>query len=199
MKFVWHLRVALRAAGKRPGLFLTSIAILGAAIGVNTALFSMLHAVLLRPVPGVERSGELLRIRRSLRGQTQGNQSYPDYLDIREQTRTLCGLAAERLIPMRLAGPPAEILSGAVVSANCFAVMGVRAALGRMLEAEDDRAPHAVAVLSHAEWQRRFGGDPAVLGRTITLNGTAYTIVGVAAAGFHGVEFGERTPRCGFR
>src|SRR5687767_2825443 len=118
MKFLWHLRVALRAARKRPGLFLTSIAILGAAIGVNTALFSLLHAVLLRPVPGVQRSGELLRIRRSLKAQTQGNQSYPDYVDLRDQTRTLSGLAAERLVPMRLAGPPAEVLGGAVVSGN---------------------------------------------------------------------------------
>jgi predicted permease len=193
MKLVWHFRVALRAARKRPGLFLTSIAILGAAIGVNTALFSLLHAVLLRPIPGVEQSGDLLRIRRSLKGQTQGNQSYPDYLDIREQTRTLSGLAAERLVPMRLAGPPAEVLTGAVVSANYFDVMGVRAALGRVLEAADDRGPHAVAVLSHAEWQRRFGGDPAVLGRSMTLNGTPYTIVGVAAAAFSGIEFGEST------
>jgi predicted permease len=193
MKFLWHLRVALRAARKRPALFLTSIAILGAAIGVNTALFSLLHAVLLRPIPGVERAADLLRIRRTLNGQAQSNQSYPDYVDLRDQTRTLNGLAAERLIPMRLAGPPAEILTGAIVSGNYFQVMGVRAALGRVLEEEDDRGPHAVAVLSHAEWQRRFGGDPGVLGRALTLNGTPYTIVGVAAAPFRGIEFGENT------
>jgi predicted permease len=193
MKLLWQARMAARAAKKQPALFLTSALILGAAIGVNTALFSLLHAVLLRPVPGVERSGELLRIRRSLKGQTQNNQSYPDFLDIRGQSRTLGGLAAERLIPMRLAGPPAEVLTAAIVSANYFQVLGVRPVLGRLFEEPDEWTAHPVAILSHSEWQRRFGGDPAVLGKTMVLNAHPYTIVGVASALFRGIEFGEST------
>src|SRR4051812_49318487 len=104
----FHIRFALRSLRRAPGLFLTATVILGAGVGVNTALFSLLHAVLLRPLPGVADSSELIRVRRTLKGRMQGNQSYPDYLDLRDGLAGLSGLAAERVTAMRLTGP-AEI------------------------------------------------------------------------------------------
>src|SRR5437667_10543750 len=98
MSISWHFRVALRTIARRPGLFLAATGILGAGIGVTTALYSLLRAVLLRPIPGVARSSELIRVRRTLKGQAQGNQSYPDYLDLRDGTSLLAGLAAGRSI-----------------------------------------------------------------------------------------------------
>ena len=142
-------------------------------IGANTALFSLLHAVLLRPIPGVERSHELVRIRRTQNARVQSNQSYPDYLDYRDQAETLEGLVAERLISLRLSGPPAQIVPGAIVTGNYFQVLGVKASVGRLLGPQDDRVPggHPVVVLSHGFWQWQFGQDPMIVGRTLTLNG----------------------------
>src|SRR4051794_9011414 len=132
MNFLLHIRFALRSLRKAPGLFLTATLILGAGVGVNTALFSLLHAILLRPLPGVANSSELIRVRRTLKGQMQGNQSYPDYVDLRDQLTTLDGLAAERLTPMRLTGP-AEVVSGTIATGNYFQVIGAPARLGRLL------------------------------------------------------------------
>src|SRR5207247_4339207 len=120
---------------------------------------------------------------------------YPDYLDYRDQAKTLDGLVAGRLIAVRLAGPPARIVSGAIVTGNYFQVMGVKAAVGRLLGPEDDRVPdaHPVIVMSHGFWKRELGGDPGIVGRNLTFNGFPFTVVGVAAAPFEGVEFGEST------
>src|SRR5438876_1973998 len=139
MNIFQQIRVAVRSIGKKPGLFLTCTLILGAGIGVNTALFSLLEAVLLRPIPGVLRSGELIRVQRTSKGQVQGNQSYPDFLDFRDGARTLQGLAAGRLISMRLAGPPIEIVPAAIVTGNYFQLLGVNPLLGRLLQPEDDQ------------------------------------------------------------
>ena len=134
------LYFAARSLRMRPGLSVVVILLLGFGIGANTALFSLLHRILLRPIPGVERSEDLIRIRRTQNGRVQSNQSYPDYLDYRDQAKTLDGLVAGRLIAVRLAGPPARIVSGAIVTGNYFQVMGVKAAVGRLLGPEDDRS-----------------------------------------------------------
>src|SRR4051812_25810903 len=106
MTLMRHLSQAARSLVKRPGLSLSVVLLLGLGIGANTALFSVLQAVLLRPIPGVERSAELVRIRRSQNGRVQGNQSYPDYLDLRDGAKTLAGLAAHRGVALRMAGDP---------------------------------------------------------------------------------------------
>jgi hypothetical protein len=150
MNQVWFWVRSLR---KSPGLFLSVILLLGFGIGGNTAVFSVLHTVLLQPIPGVRRSAELVRIRRTQNGR----------------------------------------VSGGIVTGNYFQVMGAGAKLGRLLTPDDDRAPdaHPVAVLSESFWQRHFGVDPGVIGRTLGLNGYPFTIVGVAAGPFDGVEFAE--------
>src|SRR5690348_10011482 len=96
-----------RALRKSPGLSLAIVLLLGFGIGANTSLFSVLQAILLRPIPGVQRSADLVRIRRAWNGAVQGNQSYPDYLDLRDQSQTLAGLAAERVIAAHMPGQPA--------------------------------------------------------------------------------------------
>ena len=121
MNGIWQdLRFAARSLRKSPSLCLVTILLLGFGIGANTALFSLLHTILLRPIPGVERPGQLVRIRRTQSGRVQSNQSYPDYLDYRDQAKTLDGLVAERRISVRLAGPPAQIIPGAIVTGNYF-------------------------------------------------------------------------------
>src|SRR3954447_2773542 len=126
---------------KNLGLSITVILLLGFGIGANTALFSLFRAILLQPIPGVKDSGNLVRIRRTQNGRVQGNQSYPDYLDFRDQSKTVESLVAERLIPIRLAGPPAQIVSGAIVTGNYLQVLGGKAVAGRLLGPEDDRVP----------------------------------------------------------
>src|SRR5436190_24123423 len=103
------MMLALRSLRKTPGLSLTIVLLLGFGIGANTALFSMFRAVLQRPIPGVKDSDELVRIRRTQSGRAQGNQSYPDYVDFRDQSKTVKDLVAERLVAFRVAGPPARI------------------------------------------------------------------------------------------
>jgi predicted permease len=194
MNPISDLRAAARSIGHAKGLLAFATATLGAGIGVNTALFTLLDAVLLRPVPGVVHSGDLVRILRSLDGTVQGNQSYPDYLDCRN-ARSFAGLAAERLVSIRMAGPPAELAPGAIVTGNYFQVMGARPLLGRLLDASDDEGidTHPVVVLSEAFWRQRFGADENIVGRNLSLNGYRFTVAGVARAPFAGVEFGQPT------
>src|SRR6266478_3699293 len=105
MNAISDIGLAARTLRKSPGLAVTVIVLLGFGIGANTALVSVLHAVLLRPIPGVERSGDLVRLRRSQNGRVQSNQSYPDYVDFRDQAKTASGIVAERIGSMLLAGP----------------------------------------------------------------------------------------------
>src|SRR5262245_8694712 len=115
-----YLMLAGRTLRKSPGLAVTVVLLLGFGIGANSALFSLLHAVLLRPVRGVDRPDDLVRVRRWQNGRVQTNQSYPDYLDFRDQARSTEGVAAERLGRVLLAGDPARLIDGAIVSGNYF-------------------------------------------------------------------------------
>ena len=184
---------ALRSLRKNLVFAFTIVVLLGFGVGANTALFTLFRAILLRPVPGVKDPGELVRIRRTQYGRVQGNQSYPDYLDFRDTSKTVTGLVAGRLIPILLPGPPARIANGAIVTGNYFVSLGVKAAAGRLLDPDDDRGEHAVVVVSERFWKRELGGDIRAIGVTLRLNGFPFTVVGVAAAPFEGVEFGEHS------
>src|SRR5262245_30755899 len=191
MNAIRYLMLAVRALRKSPGLAVTVVLLLGFGIGANSALFSLLHAVLLEPIRGVERSEDLVRIRRAQNGRVQSNQSYPDYVDFRERAKST-SVTAERLGTMLLAGPPAQMIPAAIVTGNYFEILGVRAVAGRLLGSGDERIPggHPVVVLSESFWRRQYGGDIAVLGSSIVLNGYPFTVVGVAAAPFEGVAYG---------
>jgi len=193
------LRHAFRSIRKNPLLALVAVISLGLGIGANTAIFSLIDQLLLRMLP-VQNPRELVQLaaRGSHYGSNWGSNamSYPMYRDFRDRNPVFTGLLCRFGTPLSLGyGGETERVEGELVSGNYFQVLGVRAALGRTFTPEDDLKPgaHPVAMLSYAFWQARFAADPAIVGRSINLNGYAMTVVGVAAPGFHGVEIGDAT------
>ncbi|HEY9285575.1 MAG TPA: ABC transporter permease [Pyrinomonadaceae bacterium] len=190
-KLLQDLRYGARRLWKTPGFTLVAAVSLALGIGANTAIFSLVDTVLLRPLP-VERPGELYKLFGTLNsGADVTIQSHLNYKDYRDRSEVFAGLLAYRFAPVSLSrGGDNQRVWGYLASGNYFDVLGVRPALGRGFLAEEDRTPgsHPVAVLSHAAWHRRFGADPAIINRQITLNGRAFTVVGVAPEGFVGTE-----------
>ena len=188
------LRFAIRKLAKAPGFTTVAVLTLAIGIGATTAIFSVANAVLLRPLPGVTGPDRLVAVYTSdFSSGPYGTSSYPDYLDYRDQVTAFSGLAAFAGFTRQVnfsAGGEAERIGIQLASGNYFDVLGVDAAAGRTLRPADAEAPGAgaVAVLSHAAWRQRFGTDPGVIGRTIRLNGRAFTVVGVAPRDFHGTE-----------
>jgi predicted permease len=185
------LRFGVRMLLKQPGFTLIAALTLALGIGANTAIFTLLDKVLIRPLP-VEQPHELVTFVRDASGDP-GIFSYPLYADLRDRNEVLSGLVAYWQRPFSLSdGAQSERVTGQIVSGNYFAVLGVRPALGRFFLPEEDRAPgsHPVVVISHSLWQRRFGVNPAVIGKTVILNNYRYTVVGVAPAEFTGTTRG---------
>ncbi len=185
-------RFALRMLRQSPGFAAIAILSLALGIGANTAIFTLVNAALLRPPAGVREPATLAQVWTHWAGRGgYGNVSYPNYIDTRDQTAAVFdGLACYSMKPLDARiGNESERLSGMIVSANYFSVLGAPIEAGRTLGPEDERGPgnSAVAVISHGYWQRRFGGDRAVIGRTVSLNSHPFTIVGVAGSGFHGM------------
>ena len=184
------LRLAFRRLIQNPGFSIVAVLTLALGIGANTAIFSVINAVILRPLP-VERSTELVSLNETLNGESYPTLSYPNYRDMRDRNTVLSGLIAYRFLPASLGLPgSSQRVWGYLVTGNYFQVLGVNAIRGRVLLPEDDvkRGGHPVAVLSYACWQRRFAGDPAAVGRTVKFNGMDFTILGVAPRGFFGTE-----------
>jgi putative ABC transport system permease protein len=173
----------------------TIVAVLSLAIGIgaNSAIFSFADALLLRPLP-VASPGEVLTVgsRSALDGLSLTS-SYRDYADIRDRNKSFDGLAAFTYVPAGIATDPAatpKLTMGMLVSANMLPLMGVQPTIGRTFRPEEDQVPgrDAVVILSHALWEQTFSSDPDVLGKTVRLNGTAFTIIGVAPAEFTGLD-----------
>ena len=185
------LIVSVRRLRKSPGFTMAAILTLALGIGANTAVFTAINAIVFRPLP-VDHPDRLVFLNLKSFQTEVPTESYPNYLDYRDRNRVLSGLAAYRIAPVSLSiggGNNARIWSY-LVTGNYFDVLGVGAARGRTLRAEDDRTRggHPVAVLGYACWQRRFNGDPEIAGKRIKLNGLDYTVVGVAPRGFGGTE-----------
>lgn len=166
---------------KRPGKTFLVLAALVFGMGLNTAVFSVLNAVLMRPLPIFEPDRVVW-----LRGKitTTGSPvavSYPDFLDWRVQSQSFSALAAMRPFSFTLTGPSSpEHVKAMGTSAAGFKVWGVNTVLGRdFTDADDEPGASRVVVLTHAFWQHKFGGDPAVVGRSLILDGEQYTIIGV--------------------
>jgi predicted permease len=191
------IRHSIRSLRQAPGFVLIVILTLGLGIGANTAIFSLMDQVLLRPLPVHDPSAlVLLDGPGAFQGRTMNEMtfSYPMYVDFRDRNEVFTGVLARFPLSMTVVWRGAsERARGELVSGNYFDVLGVRPALGRLLNAADDRTPgaHPVAVLSYGYWQRRFGGDPLILNQTITVNGHPLTIVGVSGRGFTGVQVGQ--------
>ena len=185
------LRIGARLLRRTPGFTTVAALTLALGIGANTTIFSVVNALLLRPMPGVSRPDELVLIGRTQAGQGFDTFSYPDYLDYRDHATRLSGIGAYYGAPAHLStGGASDRVRAGVVSGNYFRVLGVKAAAGRTFLAEDDGAPNAnpVVVLSYGLWRRRFGADSSVVGRRITINAHAFTVIGVAVEGFTGIE-----------
>lgn len=184
-------RLAARRLGASPGFALTAVLSLGLGIGATTTLASLVQAVLLRPLPVAEPERVVAVYTSDFSGPAYGGSSYPDYLDYRA-SGVFDGLVAYQTAPLGLAseGVSARVWAE-FVTGDYFATLGIPVARGRAIAPADDRAgAPSVAVVSHALWQRLFGGDASVLGRKLTLSGRPFTVVGVAEPGFSGLTRG---------
>jgi len=186
------VRYGLRMLRKDPGFTAIAVLTLALGIGANSTVFSWMNATLLNPIPGMSDSDTVISITRG----RAGSNSYPDLTDLRDRSRTLAGLTFFALGPVSLTGNGRpEQVWGTLATANYFALLGVKPALGRGFLPGEDKLPSGapVAVISYQLWQHRFGGDPSVVGQTIHINAHAYTIVGVTPRFFQGSYTGLRT------
>jgi putative ABC transport system permease protein len=194
LETVWQdLRYGARMLLKNPGFTLIAIVTLALGIGANTAIFSVVDATLLRPLPYPE-AERLVMLWAKGRGGRSGS-AVPDYREWRDQNQSFAELGAFSFGDFNLTGESqnAERVQGAFVTANFFAVLGVAPALGRGLQAGDEQfGQHHVVLLSHELWQRRYGGDPQLVGRGIKLGGETYTVVGVMP---QGMAFLDNAPK----
>jgi len=183
------VRYALKWLLRAPGFAAVAILSLGIGIGFNAALFSIVDALLFRPLP-VERPDRLVDVyTKGADGDTYSTNSYPDFRDFQAKTTVFSGmLGYSPSIAAVKAGDRSRMALGEVVTGNYFQLLGVNATIGRTLLPEDDRtgAPRAT-VLSYALWRRAFAADPNVLGQTMSIHGQPYTIVGVAPERFTGM------------
>jgi len=191
------IRHSVRSLRKTPGFLIIVVLTLGLGIGANTAIFSLMDQVLLRPLPVHDPASlVLLDGPGAFRGRTLNAMtfSYPMYKDFRDRNEVFAGVLARVPLAMTAVWRGAsERANGELVSGNFFEVLGVQPALGRLFNAADDQTPggHPSAVISYGYWQRRFGGDPTIVDQAITVNGHPLTIVGVSTRGFTGVQVGQ--------
>jgi predicted permease len=182
------VRFAFRQLRRNPGFSLIVVLTLALGIGANASIFSLVNAVFLRPPPCVQQPDRLVWIYTSdFSGPPYGASSYPDFQAFREQTKLLSAAAAFSPKPVNLveSGQTTRLMSE-LVSADYFDVLGVRPQRGRGFIPNEGREPAAVAVIGDGLWHRRFGGDPAIVGKAIHLNGGTFTVVGVAPPGYRG-------------
>ncbi len=190
---IQDVRFGARLLVKNPSFTLIAGITLALGIAANSAIFSVLNAALLQPLPVKEPEALVGMYRKIPQDENYNRFSYPNYVDVRDRNLSLTGLAAYNFAPFNLStGAETERAWGKIASGNYFSVLGVEPALGRTFLPEEDRTPGAqpVVIISHGLWQRRFGGDPTLIGRSITLNGHTFTIIGVAAERFRGTEVG---------
>lgn len=184
------VRYGVRGLMKSPVFTLVALVTIALGIGVNSTIFSLVNAVVFRPLP-VHVPDELVDVYGyRAPGLDHGSSSYPDFVDYRRQTETLSGMMAYTnfFASLSIEGS-SELVVGEIVSRDYFDVLGVEPTLGRGFTAGEFAAPGAgrVVVLSHPFWRSRFGGDPGALGETLRMNGVTYTVVGVAPQGFGGM------------
>ncbi len=195
------MKYAIRQLRLHPGFALTAIVSLALGIGANTAIFTLVDQILLRLLP-VRNPRELVQLR--LEGGRVGSQSgdgrhtfsYPLYLAFRDRNTVLAGLTGQVDESLSLVGDDrSEMIRATLVAGNYFDVLGVQPYLGRLLEADDSKHKNGqpVAVLQYDFWQNRFGGKREIVGSTLRLNGSPFTVIGVAAAGFEGTDVGVPT------
>ena len=190
MTTLWQdIKYGARMLARSPGFTAVAVLSLALGIGANTTIFSLVNALLLRPLPGSNPS-ELATVYTSdSSGPLYSASSYLDYLDYRDRNSSFSALAAYRLQPMVVShGERGDFSMGSMVTGNYFELLGINAIFGRTFgPAEDAPGAPVVAVLSHNSWAQRFGSDPAVVGENIRINGVPATVIGIAPKGFAGL------------
>jgi MacB-like periplasmic core domain len=185
------LRYALRMLRRSPGFTVVAVITLALGIGANSAIFSLIDAVLLKLLPVKEPEQLVLLSYMGSRG--PGDEfSNGHYERFRDHNRSFSGTLAYHplRLTVRVDGQTEPAVSGQLITGNYYAILGVNALLGRTIQPEDDRVPggHPVCVISNNYWQRRFARDPSVVGKTIDLGGSPFTIIGVTPREFFGLE-----------
>jgi len=187
---VQDVRYALRLLRRSPLFTATAALSLAVGIGANTTIFSVVSAMLLRPLPGLAEPSRLVDIGRTQDGSGFDTVSYPNYRDVRARATMLSDVFAYRVEPQPISlsdGREAERIYGTLVSGNYFRSLGTTPFKGRLLNDDDDRrGGPSVAIISHELWQRRFGAGGDTIGRTVTFNGRPVAIVGITPPGFQG-------------
>ena len=190
-RLLQDIRFGFRQLIKQPGFATLAIISMALGIGANTSIFSLVDTALLRPL-AVKEPSQLVELYGTLHnGSDWSLQSYPNYKEYRDRNTVFSGLFVYRVTVSSLTvNNSSQRVWGYLVSGNYFDVLGVKPMLGRSFLPEEDQTPdsHPVTVISYDCWQRRFGGDPQIVGKTIELNSRPFTVIGVAPKGFIGTE-----------
>src|SRR6185369_15661176 len=189
MTLLHDLRYGAKMLWKSKGVTLVAIVSLAVGIGANSAIFSIVNSLLLRPRP-VANPERLVELYVGPKEHPYETTSYLSYLDFRERNEVFTGLAAYGIDQFKLGGAnQVEQIWGEVVSGNYFDVLGVPAYRGRTFVPEENEVPNRnpVIVISHGLWQRRFNSDPALVGQTITIDRQPFTVVGIAPPQYTGM------------
>jgi putative ABC transport system permease protein len=190
-RWIQDLRYGVRILARNPGFAAIAILSLALGIGVNTSIFPLVNAALLRPLP-VDNPERIVSLRGGLKGGSDSfNLSYPMYQDLQERGSVFTGLAAARFVTVNLSTSTLnERIWGYLASGNYFELLGVKAALGRTFTEAEDRAEGAdpFVVLSFDYWRTRFASDPAIVGKSVRLNGHPFMVIGIAPEDFNGTE-----------
>jgi macrolide transport system ATP-binding/permease protein len=192
MHAFWQdLHYGFRLWLKKPGFLLVVVITLALGIGVNTAIFSVVNAFLFKPLPVVAPE-RLVAVYDFEPNEFVAHVplAYPDFADLRAHNQVFEEMIGYSLIPLVLdRGEENRAIIGEIVTGHYFDTLGIKAARGRLLQATDDLTPgaHPVVVLSYGTWQRRFGGDPNIIGQTLRLNGQLFNVIGIAPANFTGL------------
>jgi putative ABC transport system permease protein len=186
--FLQDLRYGVRMLLKHPSFTVIAVLALALGIGANSAIFSVVNTVLLRPLPFAEPE-RLVRLGEGTRGERpeRGVFSFPDYKDVQAQAQTLeavAGYLGSGGVLATTDGAEPERVRGADVAADYFAVLGVQPELGRVFTRAEDQPNATVIVISHSLWQRRFGANPQIIGQQLKLGSSSLTVIGVMPAGF---------------
>src|ERR1700743_306648 len=186
------IRLALRQLWKSPGFTLTAVLTLALAIGANAIVFSVLNALILRPL-NVAHPENLFMVERAYGSQTTPSQSYPDYRDLRDRNRSFDALAMYNImgeVGLDTGSGNPSVVWPFTVSGNYFDALGIQPYLGRFIHASEEHGQNSVPeiVISYALWHSQFNGDPAAVGRTVQINKHPFTIIRGAPATFRGTE-----------
>jgi macrolide transport system ATP-binding/permease protein len=187
------IRYGLRKMIRSPGLLIVVVLSIGLGSGLNITIFSLINSILLQPLPLITQQEQLVELYTSSPGLRFGAVSYPDYADYRDRNQVFSELIAQRVTPVSMgSGGNTQIVAGIIVSGNYFTALGVSPLLGRNFYPEEDRTAntHPVAIISYSLWQRAFGREGGIIGKSVIINSQPFTIIGVAPEGFIGTTVG---------